>query len=146
MTSIISKKIVAVLRTSTKKQNLDIQRKEIINYVSTNMPLYINNIDFIDIQQSAYHSIPNEIEELVCDLEYEKNTTVYDTIIFSDVDRLSRNVINGIEIINRIKNIVGQKVKVLFIREPSIDIYTIHGMNLLRNKLSYSELESDKIG
>lgn len=139
-----------IARVSTKEQSVDVQINEITTYC--NKKNYKNEY-ILQLHSSAYNKIPSEIDDFLTLFETKDYDKLLDmtnfefngqriVIVFSDVDRLSRNVIHGIEFINRIKKL-GFMIE--FIREPIIDCYTPDGMNLLRIKFSQAELEADKI-
>jgi DNA invertase Pin-like site-specific DNA recombinase len=129
--------VLAVLRISTKQQDLDNQRKEVSDYCI--MKGY-DIFDIIEIKKSAYKKVPKEILELVEKIEKEEYKNIK-KLIFADVDRFTRNIKNGMDILSRL-----QKCNVIieFVRE-NIDYTTPIGMKLLKYKMVDAEYESDMI-
>lgn len=128
---------IIVVRVSTLKQDADMQIKDIYKYCNEKNYSVIN---CIRVNKSAYNKIPTEFIELWSQLENSQNEPV--VLVFWDVDRLSRNVVHGIYLVDKLKKL---KCQIEFVKEPQINIYTPHGMDFLRQKLSNAQLESDKI-
>ncbi len=153
---------VCVARVSTPQQNIDTQVHEMNSYCD-NKGYDVVHTMYISV--SAYRDMPRELLHFVdklnsfitgdnrysyVDASHEMKT-IYEQVlsgnnivfVFSDVDRMSRNVCAGI---NFVESIMSMNGRVEFVREPILDCRTPEGRNMLRIKLSQAELESDKIG
>jgi len=131
---------IGILRISTKTQNLEVQRHELTQFAQDNG---LNIIDWVEMDGiSAYHDIPNALDIAINQLECHRYPDQVNVLLFSDVDRLSRNVENGLKIYERIHTL---GIRMRFAREPQLDLSTPEGRHLFRMKLSQAQLESDKI-
>jgi DNA invertase Pin-like site-specific DNA recombinase len=134
---------VVIARVSTPQQNLENQKSELIEFCSTRN-LHVTEI--IEIKESAYNNVPKQMRyflDNLDDTDPEDEEPDVTHVVFQDVDRMSRNTINGIKIIEKLKN---AGITVLFARDSCIDCNTPDGMNMIRYKLSCAELESDRLG
>jgi DNA invertase Pin-like site-specific DNA recombinase len=99
-------RIIAYLRTSTDKQDLQVQKLEILEYAQQNR-LQVN--DFIAISISSRKSQrARRLEELLALLEVE------DTLLVTELSRLGRST--G-EVINLIDGLVASGVRVIVIKQ-----------------------------
>ena len=99
-------KILAYLRTSTDKQDLNNQRLEILDYARNN-DLHID--DFIEISISSHKSKRDRrIEELLAKL------SSHDTLIVTELSRLGRST--G-EVISLIDELVANNITIMILKQ-----------------------------
>lgn len=137
MDSLSSSDVVIIARVSTTEQNAETQLHECNEFCEEKN---LNAIETVDIAESAYKTIPKQLRDIVNRIE--NGELKVGALVFTDVDRFSRKVLHGLHIIETLKN---NNVKLLFVREPMLDMSTPDGMCLMRHKLSQAELEADKI-
>ena len=128
-------KIIAYIRTSTNKQELNNQKLEILEYARKHK-LTIN--EFVEIQTSSRKTTKqrriDEVLEKLVDL---------DTLIVTELSRLGRSTAEVIELINEL---IRQNIRVMIIKQ-NLDIKK-HDMNskiIITLFSLFGELERDLI-
>ena len=131
-------KVLAYLRISTDKQDLDTQRLTILEYAHTHK-LKIKK--FIEVQTSSRSSFKERmLDELLA------NLTAGDTLIVSELSRLGRSLGQVIKIVDEL---VKKHVQLIAIKENT----TLDGKQTMQNKVTvtvtlfalFAEIERDLI-
>lgn len=130
------KRVILYLRVSSPEQHTHIQKQQCIEYVKANN---YKLIDIIEEKKSGYKN--NENRFLYTFIQNLKNTNNFDTLLIYSYDRFSRNLIDGLEMINALenKNIVVESVI------DNIDYSTPFGRKMLVEKFAICQYESDLI-
>jgi DNA invertase Pin-like site-specific DNA recombinase len=128
-------KIIAYIRTSTNKQELNNQKLEILEYARKHK---LNVNEFVEIQSSSRKTTKqrriDEVLEKLVDL---------DTLIVTELSRLGRSTAEVIELINEL---IRQNIRVIIIKQ-NLDIKK-HDMNskiIITLFSLFGELERDLI-
>jgi len=102
-------KYIAYLRVSTEKQSLENQKHKILNFAYNNE---IKIDKFVEIEISSRKEQKFRlIEELFESLEEN------DTVIFTELSRLGRNML---EILNLIERFNQANIKIIFVNQPEL--------------------------
>ena len=129
-------KILAYLRVSTDKQDLNNQRLAILSYAHKNK---LKVKDFIEVQTSSRSTFKERmLDELLA------NLTAGDTLIVSELSRLGRSLGQVIKIVDEL---VKKHVQLIAIKENT----TLDGKQTMQNKVTvalfglFAEIERDLI-
>jgi DNA invertase Pin-like site-specific DNA recombinase len=118
--------ILAYIRISTDKQDLEKQKHLILEYAHSNK---LNIDDFIEVEiSSKRNQKERRLEEL------KNRLKANDTLICAELSRLGRNML---EVMNLIEELNQMNIKLIFIRQPELSTYNSAHSKLLLAIYSY---------
>ena len=97
---------------------------------------YIVVFEFVDEGHSASSTKRPALQEMI------KRTKEYDVILFTKLDRFSRNVLDANELVQRLDK---ENVSIKAIEEDDIDTSTADGMFMFNLKVSLAQRELKKL-
>lgn len=127
--------VVAYIRVSTNRQDLEVQKRQIINY-SKEQRIKIDN--FISIEISSKKSAE---KRLIKDLK--EKLKAGDLLITTEISRLGRNML---EVINLVLELHNKDVKICFLRQKELNNFNNPTFKLILSIYAYlAEVERDFI-
>lgn len=137
--SFMSRRVLVFLRVSSENQDINNQMFEVSSYL---WKRGIQHPQYISMVGSAYRS-PHPIMKNAIDSFISSPETLRPKeVVFAAVDRLSRNVDAGVEMI---KTLRGLNIDVSFARTPNLNIYTEEGWDEFLELLKAAEVEGNNI-
>ena len=127
-------KVIAYVRVSTEKQDLDIQKQIIFEYAHYHKLL----IDEVVESETSSRLAPKERKIDILNELLEKE----DLLIVAELSRLGRNMLETLNIINELTD---RGVKIAFIRQPELSTNSPHGKLLMAIYSYFAESERDFI-
>ncbi|MDL0105750.1 recombinase family protein [Campylobacter vicugnae] len=127
--------VVAYIRVSTNKQDLEVQKRQIIKY-SKEKCIKIDN--FISIEMSSKKSAEKRlIKNLI------ENLGAGDLLITTEISRLGRNMF---EVINLVLELHNKGVQICFLRQKELNNFNNPTFKLILSIYAYlAEMERDFI-
>lgn len=127
--------VLAYIRVSTNKQDLEVQKRQIINY-SKEKCLKIDS--FISLEISSKKSAE---KRLIKDLK--EKLKAGDLLITTEISRLGRNML---EVINLVLELHNKGVKICFLRQKELNNFNNPTFKLILSIYAYlAEIERDFI-
>lgn len=127
-------KVIGYIRVSTDSQDLKKQRHLLLEYAQYHQ-LLID--EFINVEVS---SRKNSKERRIDELETKLDEG--DTLIIAELSRLGRNMLETLNIINRLSE---QGVQIIFVRQPELSTLGSHTKLLLAIYSYFAEAEREYI-
>ena len=126
--------VIGYIRVSTDTQDLEKQRHLLLEYAQRHQ-LLIG--EFINVEVSSRkYTKERRIDELLAKLDDG------DTLIVAELSRLGRNMLETLNIINRLGE---QGVKIIFVRQPELSTLGSHTKLLLAIYSYFAEAEREYI-
>ena len=126
--------VIGYIRVSTDSQDLEKQRHLLLEYAQRQQ-LLID--EFINVEMSSRKDTKERrIDELLTKLDEG------DTLIVAELSRLGRNMLETLNIINRLGE---QGVQIIFVRQPELSTLGSHTKLLLAIYSYFAETERDFI-
>ena len=127
-------KVIGYIRVSTDSQDLEKQRHLLLEYAQRQQ-LLID--EFINVEMSSRKDTKERrIDELLTKLDEG------DTLIVAELSRLGRNMLETLNIINRLGE---QGVQIIFVRQPELSTLGSHTKLLLAIYSYFAEAEREYI-
>jgi DNA invertase Pin-like site-specific DNA recombinase len=127
-------KVIGYIRVSTDTQDLEKQRHLLLEYAQRHQ-LLIG--EFINVEVSSRKDTKERrIDELLAKLDEG------DTLIVAELSRLGRNMLETLNIINRLGE---QGVRIIFVRQPELSTLGTHTKLLLAIYSYFAEAEREYI-